>query len=277
MSETRRILAAIPAYNEPRRYAVAKTVAPFATSVLVIDDGSTVPLGAPPAGVRLHRFASNRGYGDVVQFAIETARRECFEALILVDADGQHDVASVPPLLSAVDSADVAVGCRFEPESAQIGVPPPALRREANVFFGSVLRLLCPDFAARDFFSGFLAFRVEAIPADLDLCGSRYASPLRLWPCVSAHRLRVSNIAVPCIYHTDSSARFVAQYGDLQTMCTDLVSEFVDACERFLTLETRMIHSTVRSEITRSFGTSLSRYLEVAVQTLEERASVVVQ
>lgn len=53
------------------------------------------------------------GYGGALQTGYKYALRHGYEAVIQMDADGQHDPAFLGPMLAALDSADLVVGSRF--------------------------------------------------------------------------------------------------------------------------------------------------------------------
>ncbi len=112
-------LVLIPACNEAERLgpvlqAVGR-VLPDAVR-LVVDDGSVDGTGASAArhGAEVIRHPFNLGYGTALQTGYHYARRSGFERLVQLDADGQHDPASIPALLAALDDgADVVVGSRY--------------------------------------------------------------------------------------------------------------------------------------------------------------------
>ena len=64
------------------------------------------------------------------------AKRHGYEALVQVDADGQHDPADLNHVLDGLDSADVVVGTRFHEKSTYfVGGP----RRWAMVLLSKAL------------------------------------------------------------------------------------------------------------------------------------------
>jgi hypothetical protein len=66
------------------------------------------------------------GYGGALQTAYKYAFRNGFDALIQMDADGQHDPKSIANLLEHLNDADVVVGSRF---LEQTSYPMSPLRR----------------------------------------------------------------------------------------------------------------------------------------------------
>ncbi|GAA3227790.1 hypothetical protein GCM10010468_56820 [Actinocorallia longicatena] len=59
------------------------------------------------------RLPFNLGVGGAMRAGFRYARREGYDAVVQVDADGQHDCAYVKVLLDALGEADVVIGARF--------------------------------------------------------------------------------------------------------------------------------------------------------------------
>lgn len=109
----------IPSYNESSVLGkVVKAVRKFASLVVVIDDGSAVPVQAKLLGrnVRVLRHAINLGQGAALQtgfnYVLEKTRAT---HVVTFDADGQFDPNEIRPLikLQAKTKADVILGSRF--------------------------------------------------------------------------------------------------------------------------------------------------------------------
>jgi glycosyltransferase involved in cell wall biosynthesis len=124
-----RVLAIIPAYNESTRIAPVITVAGGFLPVLVVDDGSADKTAsvARAAGAEVLVQQPNQGKGAALRAGFDYALAQDYEAVITLDADGQHDPAEIPLFLEtyAATAADLIIGKRnFD------GMPP--LRRLAN-------------------------------------------------------------------------------------------------------------------------------------------------
>ena len=115
-------MIAIPAWNESGSVAdVVRNVqaeVPEA-AVVVVDDGSTDDTGerARKAGALVLALPFNVGVGGAMRTAFLFAQREGFDAVIQVDADGQHNPAEIRALVSGLSEADIVVGTRFHPTS----------------------------------------------------------------------------------------------------------------------------------------------------------------
>ncbi len=113
-----RTLVAIPALNEAATIAAViaevHRVDPGA-HVLVIDDGSHDDTRgvAERAGAQVVQMPFNVGVGGAMRTAFLFAVRNDFDAVVQVDADGQHVAEHIPELVAALDHASVAVGARF--------------------------------------------------------------------------------------------------------------------------------------------------------------------
>lgn len=110
-------LLVIPFYNHAATLrAVARNALAEGFPVLVVDDGSTdggldTVVDLP---VARHRFPSNRGKGAAILAAAELAKRSGYDAIVTIDADGQHDPAFARRLLETADASwpAVAIGAR---------------------------------------------------------------------------------------------------------------------------------------------------------------------
>jgi len=131
------------------------------SEVIVVDDGSTDATGerARGAGAVVVRHEANRGKGAALESGFDEALRRGADAVLALDADGQHDPACAPRLLEALTHADLVVGSR---ERDRTGMP--WLRRATNdvtSWFVSLLaRRRIPDSQ-----SGYRAIRASVIRA----------------------------------------------------------------------------------------------------------------
>jgi glycosyltransferase involved in cell wall biosynthesis len=116
MSLSRRIGAAIPAYQAARSIGdvVRRTLAVLG-EVLVIDDGSTdgTAEAATSAGARVVRLDRNGGKGGALRVAFTDLFARELDAVVTLDADGQHLPEEIPTLLRAgLGTADLIIGSR---------------------------------------------------------------------------------------------------------------------------------------------------------------------
>jgi len=198
-----KILVAVPVYNEQKYVArVIEKITENATSVLVIDDGSTdyTPMLLAMQNVDVIRNQTNRGYGRALRSAFKWAQMYGYEWVITMDCDEQHEPESLPDFYKAIeaDDADVISGSRYICRE-QCGDPPPIERRKINQVISHWVNAGL-GFNITDSFCGFKAYRVSALEKlDLDVDG--YAIPLQQWVQFAAHNLRVKEVPIRLIYN----------------------------------------------------------------------------
>jgi glycosyltransferase involved in cell wall biosynthesis len=99
------IVAIIPAYNEDRFIgSIVLKAFDYVHEVIVVDDGSKDQTGAvaEAAGARVVRHEKNMGKGIALNTGLEAARELSPDAVVILDADGQHDPAQIPTLAKRV-------------------------------------------------------------------------------------------------------------------------------------------------------------------------------
>jgi glycosyltransferase involved in cell wall biosynthesis len=130
------IVALIPAYQEGPRIAAVVSEAGRHLPVVVVDDGSTddTAASAAAAGATVLRQVPNAGKGAALRTGFRHAIDLGCEAVITLDADGQHDPAEIPLFLAAFSDrrAELVIGRR------DFGSMPP-VRRVSNVVGGLAL------------------------------------------------------------------------------------------------------------------------------------------
>lgn len=129
----RRVLALIPAHDEAPRIAAVVLGAAAHLPVLVVDDGSSDATAtvAEAAGATVLSQRPNQGKGAALRVGFRRAIDDGFEAVVTLDADGQHDPAEIPTFLAVfrASSPDLVIGRRD-----LRGMPP--IRRLANTLGG---------------------------------------------------------------------------------------------------------------------------------------------
>ena len=111
-----RIVALIPAYNAAHLLGPVVAGARRHLPVIVVDDGSSDSTAdtAERAGATVLAQAPNQGKGAALQRGYRWALEQGCEAVLTLDADGQHDPAEIPAFLSHYDTtrADLIIGAR---------------------------------------------------------------------------------------------------------------------------------------------------------------------
>ncbi len=104
IGELPRVCALIPAYNAAGTVGqVIQGVKKHIETVIVVDDGSVddTMRVAQEQGANTLRHEVNRGKGEALKLGFEHASALGFEAVVTVDADGQHDPREIPRLIEA--------------------------------------------------------------------------------------------------------------------------------------------------------------------------------
>lgn len=134
-------LIVMPAFNEEA--AVGAVIAEVkaklpGVAILVVDDASTdsTRAVARAAGAMVATLPFNLGVGGAMRVGFRYGLENGYQAVIQIDADGQHDPASVPALLEALDSADLVLGARFAGEGSYSMKGP---RRWASAVLAAIL------------------------------------------------------------------------------------------------------------------------------------------
>lgn len=120
-SITSKSLIVMPALNEEQVIAqVLKELFQTLPNIncLVVDDGSKDKTAqiAKEAGAVVIKLPYNLGVGGAMRVGFNYAIENSFEAVVQLDADGQHDPKDIPKLLKQLDKADLVLGARFAGE-----------------------------------------------------------------------------------------------------------------------------------------------------------------
>lgn len=160
---TRRTLVAIPCYNEGLTIgSLVLKARQHSTEVLVVDDGSsddTAPIARlSGATVLVHERQQGKGAG--VLDAMRYARENGFDAIVLIDGDGQHNPDEIPAVVAPVleGRADLVIGSRFLGTRADV----PLYRRFGQIVL-NIFTNASADFSSTDSQSGFRALSKRAL------------------------------------------------------------------------------------------------------------------
>lgn len=111
------VFALIPAYDAADTVGeVVRGAKAFLSRTIVVDDGSsdTTSAEARSSGARVLRLDSNLGKGVALRTGFSLALSEGAEAVVTIDADGQHDPMEIPRLLRCwrETNAGIVIGSR---------------------------------------------------------------------------------------------------------------------------------------------------------------------
>lgn len=121
---------------------VVRGVKALYPNVVVVDDASGDKTGsrAEEAGAIVLTHLINRGQGAALKTGIDYALSKGAEILVTFDADGQHHVEDIAPMITPIENGEVEVvlGSRFLRDGSNI----PPLRRivlKAGIIFTNIL------------------------------------------------------------------------------------------------------------------------------------------
>jgi glycosyltransferase involved in cell wall biosynthesis len=110
------VVALIPAYNAAHLLTPVVEGARMHLPVLVVDDGSNDDTAgvAEAAGATVIRQHPNQGKGRALQTGFRRVLADGYDAVVTLDADGQHDPAEIPKFLDryATTHGDLIIGAR---------------------------------------------------------------------------------------------------------------------------------------------------------------------
>ncbi len=205
-----RVLAGIPAYNEASCVgSVVLQAGQYADEVIVVDDGSTDDTAAVAglAGAAVIRHGENRGKGSAIQSILAEARKRKPDALVLLDADSQHDPHEIPALIKPVlEGYDLVIGSRE------------AQREKTRAYrrLGQKVLLHATRLASRsnitDSESGFRALSAKAID-ELELKENGFAIESEMIASAASKRLRITEVPISNIYVRDGSTLNPVRHG----------------------------------------------------------------
>jgi glycosyltransferase involved in cell wall biosynthesis len=203
-----RVLCAIPCLNE--EVAVGSVVLRarrHATEVLVVDDGSSdnTEEVAHLAGATVLRHAENRGKGEAYRTLWAHARLHGFDALVVLDGDGQHDPDEVPLVLAKLQEGnDMVIGARWG-DSTEM----PLWRKMGKRVLDYGTAMASESKAdgrpkLTDSQSGFRAYSRKALES---IAPSQAGFSVESQLLIDAHEagLRIAETRIHCRYDVDSS------------------------------------------------------------------------
>jgi glycosyltransferase involved in cell wall biosynthesis len=219
------IYIVIPCYQGAAAVGeVVKRARAHGHPVVVIDDGSTDGSGAVASAAgadHVLRHAVNRGKGAALQTGFAFARTAGAEAVLTLDADGQHDTADIPRLVAAhaEDPRAIVIGVRSLDRGSM-----PRRSRIGNQFS---TWWIC-RFAGRahtDSQSGFRVYPRELF-ARARLRTRRFETETELLLLAAKLRLPLKEVPVRTIYPAGQGTNFHAFFDSMRVLKLIVSSPF---------------------------------------------------
>jgi dolichol-phosphate mannosyltransferase len=187
----RRLLLALPAYNEERSLpALLERCVPVSAAlaregkafkVIVVDDGSKDGTIAAANSfmdridVEVVPHVVNRGLGAAIRTCLVSAleRASDDDAIATMDADNTHDPSMLPDMWRFLDeqNADVVIASRYVKGGDEVGLTP--LRKVLSRGASTLLTLTVPVRGARDYTCGFRVYRTTTLRRAFAAWGDR--------------------------------------------------------------------------------------------------------
>jgi membrane-associated phospholipid phosphatase len=196
------VYAVMPSYGDVPAPAHLAQVLEHVGGLVIVDDGSDGPVAreldriAAGSSAELIRLPHQSGKGTAVRAGIEHVAGRA-EAVLVIDADGQHPAASIPDFIAAASDAELVIGDRFGDLSAM-----PWHRRVANRFTRLLFQLVTGR-RVRDTQNGMRLLRgpaLETFPA------GRYEAETKHLKWALRDGLSVAWVPMPAIYGEESSS-----------------------------------------------------------------------
>lgn len=193
------VVAVIPAFNENRTLSeVVRRTLPFVDSIIVVDDGSAVPLRTVLENhecITVIRHRMNLGKGAALKTGVLLALERGANIVVLLDGDGQHMPEEIPRLLEPINTnrSAIAIGVRSFDRRM------PAMMRLGNHFFSFATAFLF-GISISDTQSGFRAFQSAVYPK-IEWESSRYEVETEMIVNIGKSRIKYSEVPIETVYH----------------------------------------------------------------------------
>ncbi len=193
----------IPTYNEAKAVGdLVKRIKQLGYEILVVDDGSSDRTAhiARNAGAEVISNPANCGKGFSLRQGFQYALTRNFEAVAIMDGDGQHDPDDLRYFLEKAenDDADIIMGNRMlEPKNM------PGLRRLTNRIMSWIVSGLCGQ-KIPDSQCGFRLIKSEVLK-NIKLFSCRYEIESEMLIAAGKAGYKIVSIPIKSIYQDELS------------------------------------------------------------------------
>lgn len=200
------ICALIPCYNEGSFISeVVKGTLRYLKDVIVVDDGSVDGTGskAEESGAVVIRHTENKGKGESLKTGFKYIEdKKCWDALIILDGDGQHDWNEIPGFIETAEreNADVVVGDRIGKERPE---NMPTIRwltnRVTSYITSKIISQYVPDTQC-----GYKLIKTDVLKK-IELRTSRYDIESEILIQASMQGCRIVSVPIKSIYRGEKT------------------------------------------------------------------------
>lgn len=185
-----KIVIVMPAYNEESTVGSAVTEAKKYGRVIVVNDASTDRTAAEARknGAVVVTHSTNKGLGSSLRTGFEKALRMGAEAVITIDADGQHSPEDIPKFIKKLKQGyEFVLGQRDLSRY-------PFTKRLGN-FFLNIATNFVSGTSLKDTESGFRAIKASALRR-MYIKSERYEIAVEIVFEAGKHRLKAANVPI---------------------------------------------------------------------------------
>ncbi len=176
----------LPAYNEEKNLPqlldrIRKVFSRLDFEVVIVDDGSRDRTAEIAQNFKdkfplvLLSHGANRGLGQALKtgFGYINRMADDNDVLVTMDADNSHDPSLALRLVEKLDKGyDISIASRYFPGGGQVGVK--LARRIMSRGINWLFKMFYPIKGAKDYTSGFRAYRVSIVRQGFEIFGDRF-------------------------------------------------------------------------------------------------------
>ncbi len=158
--------------------------------IIIVDDGSTDRVASSDVPGMVDKFIShksNSGYGAALKTGFRNAAGDI---IVIIDGDGTYPATSIPELVSALETCDMAVGARTGRE-----VHIPFFRQPAKYILNRLANFLA-ETRIPDLNSGLRAFKKSALAPFLNILPRGFSLTTTLTLALLCNDLQVEYIPI---------------------------------------------------------------------------------
>ncbi|HWS49042.1 MAG TPA: glycosyltransferase family 2 protein [Candidatus Methanoperedens sp.] len=201
MKSSQKIVVIIPVYNENQRAVktIKDVLRHFKGEIVVVDDGSTDNTKElverhfkDISRLTLISYKKNKGKGAALRVGVEMAWKKGGEAVIFIDADGQHNPKYLKKFKRKLEDNKIVFGYRM------LSRKMPFLRRLGNIVAVNLIRVLF-NIRKKDLLSGYLGFKKE-IYEKIKWTSDRYGIETEMATKIGRNKLEFYEFKIDTIY-----------------------------------------------------------------------------
>ena len=198
-----RICTLIPCHNEAQTIGgIVDKINRRALDVVVVDDGSIDGTGsiAQSKGAHVITIAQRGGKGNAMQKGFDYIVSQGYDALIVMDGDGQHSVDDIPAFIERYKASQASVinGNRMANNKNM-----PLVRRVTNRFMSWMVSMICGQ-KIDDTQCGFRLISC-AVLRSIKLTSTNFEIETEILIKASKKGFKIDSVAVQTIYQDEQS------------------------------------------------------------------------